>query len=161
VVEIYQNRTADKGRFLKRFSVAQIKKCSTNESLDITWGICTRNSRSKRYTENFHEFLWCSTKNSFRTATSLNLYLTQIRGFSWHNNKIKMIRRGHYSSNDFQYSNKRKSTKKKTLGYLPRVLFFNAFELGAESVNEVISKEALRSTVFSRSPLTLEVPEDY
>jgi hypothetical protein len=43
-----------------------------------------------------------------------------------------MIRRGHYSSNDFQDSNKRKIAGKKTLGYLPRVLFFNAFELGAE-----------------------------
>jgi hypothetical protein len=42
-----------------------------------------------------------------------------------------MIRRGHYSSNNFQDSNKRKITKKKTLGYLPRVLFFNTFELGA------------------------------
>jgi hypothetical protein len=42
-----------------------------------------------------------------------------------------MIRRGHYSSNNFQDSTKIKSTEKKTLGYLPRVLFFNAFELGA------------------------------
>jgi hypothetical protein len=133
VVEIYQNRTADKGRFFKGFFVAQIKTYSTNESLDITWGICTRIRRSKRYTENFHKFLRCSTENSFRTAASPNLYLTQIRGFSWHNNKIKMIRRGHYSSNDFQDSNKRKRTKNKTLGYLPRVLFFNAFELGAEN----------------------------
>jgi hypothetical protein len=49
-----------------------------------------------------------------------------------------MIRRGYYSSNNFQDSNKRKSTKKKILGYLPRVLFFNAFELGAESGNQVI-----------------------
>jgi hypothetical protein len=101
--------------------------------LDVTWGICTRNFRSKRYTENFHKFLRCSTGNSFRTATFPNLYLTQIRGFSWHNNKIKMIRRGHYSNNDFQDSNKRKSTEKKILGYLPRVLFFNAFEVGAEN----------------------------
>jgi hypothetical protein len=31
------------------------------------------------------------------------------------------------------------------LGYLPRVLFFNAFELGAESANQVLSREALRS----------------
>jgi hypothetical protein len=45
----------------------------------------------------------------------------------------KMIRRGHYSSNNFQDSTKRKSTEKKTLGYLPRVLLFNAFELGAKS----------------------------
>jgi hypothetical protein len=133
LAEICQNRTADKGRIFEVFSVAQIKKCSTNESLDITWVICIRNCRSKRYTENFYEFLWCSTKNSFRTATSPNLYLTQIRGFSWHNNEIKIIRRGYYSSNDFQDSNTRKSSKKKTLGYLPRVLFFNAFELGAEN----------------------------
>jgi hypothetical protein len=47
-------------------------------------------------------------------------------------NKIKkMIRRGHYSSNNFQDSNKRKSTESKTMGYLARVIFFNAFELGA------------------------------
>jgi hypothetical protein len=31
-----------------------------------------------------------------------------------------------------QDSNKRKRTEKKTMGYLPRVLFFNAFELGVE-----------------------------
>jgi hypothetical protein len=62
-----------------------------------------------------------------------------------------MIRRGHYSSNNFQDSNKRKRTESKTMGYLSRVLFFNAFELGVESANQVISKEALRSTakVFS------------
>jgi hypothetical protein len=50
-----------------------------------------------------------------------------------------MIRRGHYCSNNFQDSTKRKSTEKKTLGYLPRVLFFNAFELGAESGNQILS----------------------
>jgi hypothetical protein len=58
-----------------------------------------------------------------------------------------MIRRGYYSSNNFQDSNKRKRTESKTLGYLPRVLFFNAFELDAESANQVILKEALRSIV--------------
>jgi hypothetical protein len=73
LAEICQNRTADKGRIFKGFSVAQIKKCITNESLDITWGICTRNSRSKRYSENFHKFLRCSTEICFRTATSPNL----------------------------------------------------------------------------------------
>jgi hypothetical protein len=57
-----------------------------------------------------------------------------------------MIRRGHYSSNNFQASTKIKSTENKTLGYLPRVLFFNAFELSAESGNQVISSdEASRS----------------
>jgi hypothetical protein len=44
------------------------------------------------------------------------------------------------------------------------VLFFNAFELGAESGNQVFSNEALRSIISSRAPLTtlgtLEVHED-
>jgi hypothetical protein len=57
-----------------------------------------------------------------------------------------MIRRGHYSSTNFQDSNERKSTKKKTLGYLPRVLFFNAFELGAKSGNQVISSDEASSS---------------
>jgi hypothetical protein len=75
-----------------------------------------------------------------------------------------MIRRDHYSSNNFKDSTKRKSTEKKIMGYLPRVLFFNAFELGAESENQVFSNEALKSIFSSRAPLTtlgtLEVPED-
>jgi hypothetical protein len=73
MAEAYQNRTADKGQFFRGFSVAQIKKCITNESLDIAWGICTRNQRSKRYSENFYEFLRCSTEIYFRIATSPNL----------------------------------------------------------------------------------------
>jgi hypothetical protein len=86
-------------------------------------------------------------QNLFQDSNIPKSYLTQIRGFSWHNNEIKIIRRGYYSSNNFQDSNKRKITKNKTMGYLPRVLFFNAFELGAESANQVISSdEALGST---------------
>jgi hypothetical protein len=105
----------------------------------------TRNCRSKRYSENFHEFLRCSAEICFRTATSPNL-TSPIRGSSWHKNEIKMIRRGHYSSNNFQESTKRKITKNKTLGYLPRMLFFNAFELGAESGNQVISSDEASSS---------------
>jgi hypothetical protein len=90
-------------------------------------------------------------QNLFQDNIFLKSYLPQIRGSSWHNNEIKRIRRGYYSSNNFQDSNKIKSTKRKTMGYLPRVLFFNAFELGAESANQVFSNEALRSIaeVFS------------
>jgi hypothetical protein len=57
-----------------------------------------------------------------------------------------MIRRGYYSSNNFQDSNKIKITKSKTLGYLPRVLFFNAFKLGVESANQVISSDEASSS---------------
>jgi hypothetical protein len=73
LAEICQNRTADKGRIFEGFSVAQIKKCSTNKSLDITWGIYTTNGRSKIYIDNFHKFIRCSTENCFRTTTSPNL----------------------------------------------------------------------------------------
>jgi hypothetical protein len=71
-------------------------------------------------------------QNLFQDSNFPKSYLPQIRGSSWHNNEIKWIRSSYYSSNNFQGSNKRKSTEKKTMGYLPRVLFFNAFELGAQ-----------------------------
>jgi hypothetical protein len=77
-------------------------------------------------------------------------YLPQIRGFSWHNNEIKKIRSGYYSSNNFQDSNKRKITEIKTMGYLPRVLFFNAFEL-----RTVISENA---HIGARKELKAKVP---
>jgi hypothetical protein len=80
-------------------------------------------------------------RNLFRDSNFPKSYLPPIRGSSWHKNEIKIIRRGHYSSNNFQNSTKGKITEKKTLGYLPRVLFFNAFELGAESGNQVISSD--------------------
>jgi hypothetical protein len=70
---IYQNRTTDKDRFFRGPSVAQIEKCKTNKILEITWGMLTRNRRSKTYSENFHKFLWCSAEIYFRTATSPNL----------------------------------------------------------------------------------------
>jgi hypothetical protein len=70
-------------------------------------------------------------RNLFQDNNFPKYYLPQIKGSSWHKNEIKMIRRCYYSSNNFQDSNKRKHTESKTLGYLPRVLFFNAFELGA------------------------------
>jgi hypothetical protein len=73
VAEICQNRTADKGQYFRGPYVAQIEKFKTNGSLDITWGICTRNFRSKIYSENFHEFVRCSVEICFRTATSPNL----------------------------------------------------------------------------------------
>jgi hypothetical protein len=85
-------------------------------------------------------------RNQFQDSNFSKSYLPQIRGSSWHKNKIKMIRRVHYSSNNLQDSNKRKSTEKKTLSYLPRVLFFNAFELGAESGNQVISSDEAPSS---------------
>jgi hypothetical protein len=45
-------------------------------------------------------------RNLFQDSNFPKSYLTQIRGFSWHNNEIKRIRSGYYSSNNFQDSNK-------------------------------------------------------
>jgi hypothetical protein len=85
-------------------------------------------------------------RNLFQDSNFPKSYLPQIRGSSWHNNEIKRIRSGYYNSKNFQDSNKRKSTKKKIMGYLPRVLFFNAFELGAKSGNQVISSDEASSS---------------
>jgi hypothetical protein len=85
-------------------------------------------------------------RNLFWDSNFPKSYLLPIRVYSLHKNEIKMIRRVHYSSNTLQDSTKIKSTKNKTLGYLPSVLFFNAFELGVESKTQVFSnEEALRS----------------
>jgi hypothetical protein len=84
-------------------------------------------------------------QNLFQDNNFPKSYLPQIRGSSWHNNEIKMIRSSYYSSNNFQDSNKRKRTENKTMGYLPRVLFFNAFQLDAESGNQVISSDEASS----------------
>jgi hypothetical protein len=63
VAEIYQNRTADKDRFFRGPSVAQIEKCKTNESLEITWGMRTRNRRSKDILRIFTNFYGASQKS--------------------------------------------------------------------------------------------------
>jgi hypothetical protein len=105
-----------------------------------------KKSQIKKIFLEFSQIFTVQHRNLFQDSNFPKSYLPQIRGSSWYNNEIKMIRRGHYSSNNFQDSNKRKNTEKKTLGYLPRMLFFNAFELGAESANQVISKDVASSS---------------
>jgi hypothetical protein len=90
-----------------------------------------KKSQVKKIYWEFSRIFTVQHRNLFQDSNFPKSYLPQIRGSSWHNNETKMIRRGHYSSNNFQNSNKRKSTENKTLGYLSRVLFFNVFELGA------------------------------
>jgi hypothetical protein len=85
-------------------------------------------------------------RNLFQDSNFPKSYLPQIRGSSWHNNEIKRIRSGYYSSNNFQDSNKRKITEKKTMDYLPRVLFFNAFELGTERCKSTNIKRNIKIT---------------
>jgi hypothetical protein len=94
----------------------------------------------------FSQIFTARHRNLFQDSNFPKSYLPPIRGYSWHKNEIKMISRGHYSSKNFQGSTKRKSTKNKILGYLPRVLFFNAFELSAESKNQVFSNKEASSS---------------
>jgi hypothetical protein len=63
VAEICQNRTADKGRFFRGPSVAQIEKCKTNESLDITWDNAQEISGQKDILRIFTNFS-CATPKS-------------------------------------------------------------------------------------------------
>jgi hypothetical protein len=78
----------------------------------------------------FHDFFTANHRNLFLDSNFPKSYLLPIRGNSWNKNEIKRIRRGHYISNNFQDSTKEKLLKE-NMGDLPRVLFFNAFELGA------------------------------
>jgi hypothetical protein len=105
-----------------------------------------KKSQVKKIFSEFSRIFIVQHRNLFQDSNFPKSYLPQIRGSSWHKNEIKRIRSGYYSSNNFQYSNKIKSTEKKTLGYLLRVLFFNAFELGAESGNQVISSDEASSS---------------
>jgi hypothetical protein len=99
-----------------------------------------KKSQIKNIFLEFSRILTVQHWNLFQDNNFPKSYLPQIRGSPWHNNEIKRIRRGYYSSNNFQDSNKRKITEKKILGYLPRVFFFNAFELGAERWKSSIIK---------------------
>jgi hypothetical protein len=108
VAEICQNRTTGKDRFFRKYSVAQIEKCKTNKIEIITWGMRTKNCRSKYYSEICHDCLQRIAEICFWIATSVKSYLLSIRGYSWHKNKIKRIRRGCYRGKNFQDSRKQK-----------------------------------------------------
>jgi hypothetical protein len=122
MAEIYQNRTAGKDQFFKKSSVAQIEKYRTNKNYIITWGTCTKNHRSIRRTGDFFMNFYSEAQKSVRDNNFPKSYLSPIRGYSWHKNKIKMIRRGHYSSSHFKDSTTRKSTKRK-YGLSPKSAF--------------------------------------
>jgi hypothetical protein len=113
--------------------------------------MCTKNCRSKYCSEIFHDFFTAKHKNLFLDSKFHKSYLLPIRGYSWHKNEIKRIRRGCYSGNNFQDSIEK--LLKENMGYLPRVLFFNIFQVGAENNNQVFSSEEA-----SRTPDALRLP---
>jgi hypothetical protein len=52
----------------------------------------------------FSRILTAKRRNLFQDINFSKSYLLPIRGYSWHKNEIKMIKRGHFSSNNFQDS---------------------------------------------------------
>jgi hypothetical protein len=62
VAEICQNRTADKDRFFRGFSIAQIKRCKTNRSLEITWACAQEIADQKDILRIFTNFYGAAQK---------------------------------------------------------------------------------------------------
>jgi hypothetical protein len=70
----------------------------------------------------FSQIFMVQHRNLFQDNNFPKSYLLPIRGSPWHRNEIKIIRRGHYSSNNFQDSIKRKSIENK-IGLSPKSAF--------------------------------------
>jgi hypothetical protein len=68
-----------------------------------------KKSQVQKIYREFSRIFMVQHRKLFQDSNIPKSYLAQIRGFSWHNNE----RRGHYSSNNFQDSNKIKSTENK------------------------------------------------
>jgi hypothetical protein len=77
----------------------------------------------------FSFFFTAKRRNLFRDSNFPKSYLLPIRGYSWHKNEIKRIRRGHYSSNNFQGSTKEKLLKAEYNGLSPKSSFFIAIKM--------------------------------
>jgi hypothetical protein len=69
-----------------------------------------KKSQVQKIYREFSRIFMVQHRKLFQDSNIPKSYLAQIRGFSWHKNEIKMIRRGYYSSNNFQDSNKTKIT---------------------------------------------------
>jgi hypothetical protein len=82
-----------------------------------------KKSQVKKIYREFSRIFMVQHRKLFQDSNIPKSYLTQIRGFSWHKNEIKMIRRDYYSSNNFQDSNKIKRTEIKNIGLSPKSAF--------------------------------------
>jgi hypothetical protein len=82
-----------------------------------------KKSQVQKIYREFSRMFTVQHRKLFQDSNIPKSYLAQIRGFSWHNNEIKWIRRGYYSSNNFQDSNKRKITESKNIGLSSKSAF--------------------------------------
>src|SRR3954470_15402750 len=77
-------------------------------------------------------FFMVTSHNLSLDSNSPKIVPSSIRGYPWHKNQTKRIRRGCYRGNNFKTQQKRKTTENKAWVISQEVLFFNAFQLGAE-----------------------------
>jgi hypothetical protein len=82
-----------------------------------------KKSQVKKIFLEFSRICTVQHRNQFQDSNFPKSYLPQIRGSSWHNNKIKRIRSSYYSSNNFQDSNKRKKYWKENIELSPKSAF--------------------------------------
>jgi hypothetical protein len=59
----------------------------------------------------FSQFFTAKHRNLFQDSNFPKSYLPPIRGYSWHKNEIKRIRRGCYRGNNFQDTTKEELLK--------------------------------------------------
>jgi hypothetical protein len=114
MAEICQNRTTGKDRFFRRSYVAQTEKCKKLMKVWQQPGACAQEIVDQKDVLRIFTNFYGTAQKSVSRQQLPQILPPPIRGSSWHKNEIKMIRRGHYSSNDFQDSTKRKSTENKT-----------------------------------------------
>jgi hypothetical protein len=82
-----------------------------------------KKSQVKKIFWEFSQIFTVQHQNLFQDSNIPKSYLSQIRGFSWHKNKIKRVRSSYYSSNNFQDLNKRKRIESKNIGLSPKSAF--------------------------------------
>jgi hypothetical protein len=109
-----QEANANSGRNLSKQIKINFFKNLLLLKLDNNPGHVHKKSQINTMFWEFSRMFTARRRNLFRDNNFPKSYLLSIRGYSWHKNEIKMIRRGHYSSNNFQDSTKIKITEKKT-----------------------------------------------
>jgi hypothetical protein len=102
------NRTPGKDRFFQKSSVAQIEKYNTNKKVDNNLGHAHKKFQINTMFWLRELIFLVAAQNQFWDSNFPKSYLLPIRGYSWHKNKIKRIRRGCCRGNNFQDSTKEK-----------------------------------------------------
>ena len=122
VIEICQNRTVREDRFFRNFFHHSNRKVLNKQKLHNNLGHTLKNWQLKIPFWSRTRIFFVTSQNLYQGSNFPKSYLPPIRGYSWHKNEIKMIRRDHVITSKTQQ--KRKSTENKTW-----VIFQECFSL--------------------------------